>query len=346
MPSIAPEGFIPIAVGIVADGGGRYLVAERPAGKPSAGKWEFPGGKIEPGESTVQALARELHEELGIELMAARPLIRIRHAYPDKRVLLDVWRVTGHRGQAYGREGQQLRWLTLEELAHVDLLQANDAIVRALRLSPLYAITATQRYGTEGMLALFRRALDAGLRLVQIREKHLAPAALVSFASRAIEMCRDYGAMVLVNADPALALQCGADGVHLDSRRLLQASARPLPPDRWVGASCHSAAELAHAASIGVDFAVLSPVNATTSHPGSRPLGWERFSRLVEPVDFPVFALGGMRPVDRDDAWAAGACGLAMISGLWEAEDIEAAVRQALGAGGPAVAAQAPGADR
>jgi 8-oxo-dGTP diphosphatase len=333
-------------VGIVADARGHYLVAQRPAGKPSAGKWEFPGGKIEPGESTVQALTRELDEELGIELVSARPLIRIRHEYPDKRVLLDVWRVCSYRGRPHGREGQALRWLGLDALPELDLLQANGAIVRALRLPPLYAITAAQRYGIEATLTGVQRALNAGLRLVQIREKHLAPPALSDLATRIVEMSRRAGAIALINADPELALRCGADGVHLDSRRLLQCGGRPLPAERWVGASCHTAEELAHAGRIGVDFAVLAPVKATASHPGARPLGWQRFADLVAGIDFPVYALGGLSPADTHDAWAAGAHGLAMISGLWDAGDLEAAVRQVLATGGEAGPPQPPGAAR
>lgn len=121
-----------VAVGVIQDPAGRICICRRPEDKHQGGKWEFPGGKVEAGETVQQALARELAEELGIGVRACQPLLTIHHDYPDKSVLLDVWRVTGFEGQAHGREGQPLRWIGLDELEGYDFPAANQPIVARL----------------------------------------------------------------------------------------------------------------------------------------------------------------------------------------------------------------------
>jgi 8-oxo-dGTP diphosphatase len=119
----------------VIDAAGRVLIAQRPAGKHMAGGWEFPGGKLKPGEERLAGLARELREELGISITGTpRPLIRVRHAYPSREVLLDIWVVKSYSGDARGLDGQALRWCTPDELEEAELLPADRPIVRALRL--------------------------------------------------------------------------------------------------------------------------------------------------------------------------------------------------------------------
>jgi 8-oxo-dGTP diphosphatase len=122
-----------VLVGLIADDAGRWLVNRRRAGTPLAGFWEFPGGKRQDGEEPRTALARELREELGIEVEHAEPLLTLEHEYPDKRVLLDVWHVLRYRGTAVGLEGQDLRWVTAEECLRLELLEADWPIVERLR---------------------------------------------------------------------------------------------------------------------------------------------------------------------------------------------------------------------
>ncbi len=329
MPSTAVD-VIPVAVGILEDAQHRILVARRPDDKHQGGKWEFPGGKIHAGEAMPAALARELHEELGITLRAACPLLRVRHAYLDKTVLLDVWRVTDYAGAPHGREGQPLRWTAAAELERLDLPDADLPIVRALQLPPLYLITDSRRYGKTGMLVLIERALRAGARLVQLREPQMSQEEYVDYARTVIALGHKYGARVLLNADPALVEVCGAAGVHLDSRRLMALAGQPLSPAYRIAASCHNEVELTQAARVNADFALLSPVRATVSHPGMEPLGWEQFARLRMCSDVPVYALGGMQPEHLSEARRRGAHGLAMIGGIWEAPSIEEAVEKML----------------
>lgn len=329
MPSTEPDA-TPVAVGIIENAQHRILVAQRPDHKHQGGKWEFPGGKIHVGETVRTALARELHEELGITLRDACPMQRVRHVYADRRVLLDVWRVTDYTGELHGREDQPLRWVTPQDLDSLDLPDADLPIVRALQLPPHYLITDSHRYGKAEMLVLIKRALHAGARLLQLREPHMSVEEYTEYARCVIALCRQYGARVLLNADPSLVKVCGADGVHLSGHRLMALSERPLSWSCLVAASSHNKAELVQASLIGVDFTVLSPVLPTSSHPRATPLGWKGFQKLRQHSDVPVYALGGMQPENMKMARQMGAQGLALIQGLWEAPSVELAMETML----------------
>jgi 8-oxo-dGTP diphosphatase len=132
---------IHVVAGILEDEAGRILVAQRPAGKSFPGAWEFPGGKLMPGEARFAGLARELEEELGINVEAARPLILYTHRYPELQVNLDVWRVIRWGGHLHGREGQAFAWHHPEDLAGIDLLSADAPIIDAIQLPPVIFVT-------------------------------------------------------------------------------------------------------------------------------------------------------------------------------------------------------------
>ena len=302
---------------MITDPAGRVLLCRRPPGAHQGGLWEFPGGKLEPGESLAAALARELAEELGIRVVRHRPLIRLRHAYPDREVLLDVHRIESWEGEPRGLEGQPLAWVTPERLSDYPLPAADVPIVNAIRLPDRCLVTPPAAGDAGALLGALARSLAGGVRLVQLRLPGLDPAAYRSLARRAATLCHRHRAWLLLNAPPHWVGPCAADGVHLSARRLRACRERPLPAGYWVAASCHDAAELAHAAAIGVDFALLSPVRPTASHPDATPLGWERFATLVERAAMPVYALGGVDPGHLALAWEHGAQGIAAIRGLW-----------------------------
>jgi 8-oxo-dGTP diphosphatase len=310
---------IHVAVAVIADNQGRILLAKRPPQAHQGGLWEFPGGKLDPGEDLAAALSRECREELGIEVRAHRPLIRVRHQYSDRSVLLDVHRVTGYMGEPRGLEGQPLAWVAPAQLHDYPMPAADVPIVNAIRLPDLYLITPTLVHDRQLFLDQLRRRLDEGVRLVQLRVQD-SPKALAELAEAVMTVCTDAGAELLVNADLELAQAVGAAGVHLKSTQLAELDGRPAGL-RWLAGSCHRAADLARLAELDADFAVLSPVKSTGSHPGAVPLGWPRFSELLGQVNLPVFALGGLGPQDRHDAWRAGAQGVAGISGLWREDD-------------------------
>lgn len=304
--------------GALVDGAGRVLIQRRASGVHQGGLWEFPGGKREPGESRREALVRELLEELGITAHEMHPLICVNHDYEALRVRLDVWRVHGWRGQVHAREGQPLAWVEPSRLHHYEFPAADRPVLGALGLPAMCLITPAPGPDEDAWLEAIARAAAAGTELIQIRAPGIARQLLARLARAALERCRVAApqARVVINADPVLAREVGAHGVHLDSRRLWQCAARP-PGVMLVGASCHDATDLAQAARVGVDFALLGPVAATATHPGAVPLGWCTFRALADAVALPVYALGGLTPADLDLARSHGAQGIAAIRGLW-----------------------------
>ena len=134
MPLTADIPILDVVAAVLHDGHGRVLVTQRPAGKPHAGLWEFPGGKRHSGEAEVQCLVRELREELGVTIAAAdcAPLLDLEHRYPDRLVRLHVWSVSHFAGVPSGCEGQALLWLAPAELDSVPLLPADGPIVKCL----------------------------------------------------------------------------------------------------------------------------------------------------------------------------------------------------------------------
>ena len=304
---------VDVAVAVLIRPDGKALLARRPASKVYAGYWEFPGGKVEPGEPVIEALKREIREELGVEIGRAHPWITRVFAYPHATVRLHFHRVTAWRGEPRALEHEAIAWQRPEAAELAPMLPANGPVLRALSLPDEYAITRVAEMG-EGFFPRLEARLRGGLRLVQIREKGLARFQLESLAQRVLALARTHGAKVLLNSDAELARALGADGVHVTAAQL--DGARPDVP--WCGASCHSVEELRKAEALGADLAVLGPVRATPSHPDAAPLGWDRFQEIAAGASIPVYALGGVLPRDMEEAKSRGAHGLAMVRGAWE----------------------------
>jgi 8-oxo-dGTP diphosphatase len=309
--------FVPVAVAVLQRSDGRVLLAQRLAGTPYPGYWEFPGGKLEPGELPGDALARELHEELGIEVVRAAPWLTQRYLYPHANVELAFFRVFEWRGEPHGRDGQAIAWQIPGAFDVAPLLPANTTILRALELPVVYGISMASEMGEEAFLARVRRAIDGGLRLIQVREKSWPVERIERLVERILSIARPVRGRVLLNGDAALARALGCDGVHWPAATLLGAHARV--EGMLCSASCHDRAELEHAMALGMDFAVLGPVAATPTHPWSEPLGWARVAALLRAVSIPVYALGGLTAADLETAMDCGAHGLALRRAAWAA---------------------------
>jgi 8-oxo-dGTP diphosphatase len=209
-----------------------------------------------------------------------------------------------------------LAWQRADGLTVSPMLPANAPVLAALALPDFYALTHAGEIGIDAQLLALAHALEGGLKLVQLREPQLDAARRSAFVHAAVDLCHQYGARVLVNGDLGLAAAAGADGVHLPARQLAEQTTRP--DFALVAASCHSSAELEHAAQLGCDFAVFGPVRATVSHPGVAGIGWDNFSAALGVSPLPTFALGGMSRTDLDAAQRAGAHGIAAIRAAWE----------------------------
>jgi 8-oxo-dGTP diphosphatase len=302
---------VEVAAAVILRPGGSFLLARRPEGKVYAGYWEFPGGKVEAGEAVEGALARELHEELGIEVERAYPWITRIFTYPHATVRLRFFRVVSFKGEPHPREKQEIAWQRLDEPMGEPMLPANAPVLAALGLPDEYAITDAGGMGPEAMLAALERRLQGGLALLQVREPALTKAERDSFTCAAIELAHRHRCRVLAK-EPFP----GADGIHFTAAQTLTIDGRPV--HGLAAASCHTRDELDRAMRLGMDFAVLGPVKPTSSHPGQKPLGWEEFTNIARESSVPVYAVGGLERRDLEEAWRAGAHGIAMLSGAWK----------------------------
>lgn len=308
-------GLTQVAAAVIERPDGSFLLGRRGPDTFYSGYWEFPGGKVEAGETPHDALVRELHEELEIEVLRATPWIVREHVYEHAHVRLNFFRVERWNGELRDHVHSELRWQRPGATTVAPMLPANAPVLAALALPGFYGITHAGKIGIEAQLAALQTALAGGLSLVQLREPDLSAGERAKFAAAALALCRAAGAKLLINGDAELARRIGADGVHLGATQLAAASQRPDFP--LAGASCHTREELERAAALGFDFAVLGAVKPTASHPGRPAIGWEKFAALTAGLPLPVYALGGLDRGDIDPAREAGAHGIAAIRGAW-----------------------------
>lgn len=306
-----------VVAAVIRGNDGRILIAKRADEQHQGGLWEFPGGKVESDEAVEAALARELSEELGIVPTAAQPLIQIMHDYPDKQILLDVWNVSAFQGEPHGAEGQPLMWVTNRQLLEYQFPAANKPIVAAARLPEHYLITPEGLDAGE-LLRGIKRAVDDGVRLIQLRAPDMFDPQYRDLALDAVGLCAGRAQLMLKGPLEWLS-DFPAAGWHLTSKQLRQLASgeRPIPVERWLAASCHSAEELLLAQRLGVDFVTLSPLQATKTHPDAQPLGWQHAEALLATAQLPVYLLGGVGPEDLTHARQLGAQGVAGIRAFW-----------------------------
>ncbi|MFN8694729.1 MAG: Nudix family hydrolase [Burkholderiales bacterium] len=320
-----PPKITDVAVAVFIKPDGSFLLSSRPAGKPYAGYWEFPGGKIEPGESVRDALRRELIEELNVVIDACSPWFTFMMHYEHATVRLRTWRVTAWHdanvGGMRGMEGQEFAWQTSVALINVGpTLPGCVPIFRALALPTRYLISNASEIGADVYLQYLRafsaknarKGAPNGDFAFQVRERHFDRLALRAFAEQVLAVVRPVGGKVLISGDVDLVREIGADGVHLSAFQLGALVEGERPACDWVGASVHNADELARAAALKCDFVVMGSVKPTQSHPGQAPMGWPSFAALVADTPIPAYAIGGMTHADLGEAMTHCAHGIAL----------------------------------
>lgn len=306
---------IDVVVAVIRDTAGRVLLSQRQAHQDFAHNWEFPGGKRESGETLLQALQRELLEELAIDCILAEPLISIPWQYQHKSVCLHAFNVTNWHGEPRGVEGQTLRWFEVHELSDLIMPEANRGILAAIRLPACYAITGAFNNLTE-LTQGVSNALSQGAGVIQLRSLWQG-ADYVQSAESILPMVKASGAQLLLNTELDQWRLLPEVGLHFSSQRAAQFTQRPVAESVMLSVSVHTVAQLQQAQAIGADCVLLSPVLPTQTHPDMPALGWQQASEWARQATIPVYALGGVSLNHLAQAKASGFQGIAAIRAFW-----------------------------
>lgn len=304
---------VDVAVAVISNHCGEVLVSFRHASLHQGNLWEFPGGKIEQGESVEAALRREVQEELGLQILQSHPFKTIRHDYPDKSVRLHVRRVISWEGATVGLEGQEIAWMRIADLDSLKFPAANAPIVKALQLPACLAITP-QLATLDELHALIVHFLNQGVRCIQLRQPQLGRSDYLDWFRLTNPICTSRNAILMFSGDPTDFAQSTARAFHANSSWLRILQERPVPANVLFSTSCHNLEELTMAASLDADLTLLSPVRTTSKYPAGLELGWSGFANLVGQANMPVYALGGLELSDLEIARQNGASGISGIS--------------------------------
>jgi 8-oxo-dGTP diphosphatase len=296
-----------VAVGVLLRADRAVLLADRPEGKPYPGYWEFPGGKIEPGESVEHALARELHEELGVDIGRPAPWVTFEFDYPHAYVRLHFCRVYDWRGTPHGREGQRLDFFRLDGSLPQPLLPAAVPALRWLALPGQCAIASVDGREVGAVLAALDAQLARGARLVIVDPSAAAAGgALGPVLPAIVSRARAFGAPVMVGGGGAPAV----DGRLLATNELAQLDARPAVD--WLGARADARDDLGRAGRLGCDFVLVGPVLPVEGRPAAATIGWHGAAEMLRDAPLPVYLFGGLQRGDLVRAIAAGAHGIVL----------------------------------
>ena len=255
-----------------------------------------------------------MEEELGVRVRSARRLANLRQDYSDRRVWLDTWLIEQFDGEPQSRENQVFAWIPAQRIGDFDVLPSCWRVAAALQLSREYVFTpprTTTADLLEGLEQLPRRCM------LRLRIPGLDELGYADLSKRAIAAARARNISIILDRDPAQAIELGAAGWHATTHSIRRLQKRPFPQSKWFLASAHDATEIEAANALGADAVIVGPVNGTATHPDAVPLGWQRFSQLAEHAGLPAYALGGVGPADLRKAADHGAFGVAAISAYW-----------------------------
>ncbi len=298
----------------------KILISKRSENQHLAAYWEFPGGKVEANEDVFSALRRELCEELGIIVHHAESYTSTCYDYPDKKVLLDIWIILEWSGEPASLGNQEIRWVNVDDLNNYKFPEANQYIIQSILLQPLYVISKTSYDDYSYLFSGVKACFSKGLKIFQLRLNLDNDKKYQFIVDTLSELAGEYNAKFILNGVAGDIEKYTIGGIHLNSNELKKYNKRPISEEYILGASCHNQAELKKAADLNVNYAFMSPVLFTNSHPEAKVLGWEKFSELINGINMPIYALGGMTYGHLDTAKTYGAYGIAMVGAIWESD--------------------------
>jgi 8-oxo-dGTP diphosphatase len=302
---------IKAVVGVLRNESGQILIAKRQNHQFMAGFWELPGGKIEGDETTEETIIRELNEELGIKVNTLSLHQTMQHTYADRMVELCIYNIDEYKNSPIGAEGQEINWVNIDELTNYELLPTMKAFYNSVVLPNKYWITPSSNHQSDEWINKFEQKLTSGITLIQLRSKTPLD---VSFVKSLHHQCQQNNVKLLLNTPNKTFDESYCDGWHITTNEMFKLDSRPCADDKLLGASTHNLEEALKAQDIGADFIVISPVQATQTHPDTIPIGWKAAEEVVNKLNIPVYFLGGMGIDDLDKTLKIGAQGIAGVS--------------------------------
>lgn len=306
-----------VSAGILFNEKGEFLLASRPQGKAYAGYWEFPGGKIEQGETALAALIRELQEEMGITVTQSYPWLQQNFTYPHAHVTLFFFQITAWQGDIMAKEQQQFTWQTVHHLTAQPILPANGPILRALALPRVLPMSNVTDLGEVVFLQRLRQQLDKGLSSFILYEPQLNNERFIPLAEKVMALTEPYMTKVIVHRHFSIAKELGAAGVHLTSADLINCTTRPNID--YCGASIHHPRELIRAAELKLDYVLVGPIHTSATHFPMSSIDWQQFGQILQHQNtMPVYAFGDVNHSDIQQARSQGAHGIALRQSAWQ----------------------------
>ena len=302
---------IKAVVGVLRNNKQQILIAKRQDHQFMGGFWELPGGKIKSNESEQQAIIRELKEELGIVVTDLSIHQTMVYQYTDRIVELSIYNVAQYQHTPQGIEGQEIAWSDVNDLSNFNLLPTMKAFIDSITLPNKYWITPSSNHQTDDWIAKFNEKMTQDIDLIQLRSKIKLDSL---FIAELHNKCKQNGVKLLLNTTDKSFNETYCDGWHITTGEMLKLDQRPCDKDKLLGASTHNLEEALQAQKIGADFVVISPVQATQTHPDTIPLGWDTAQEVAQKLSIPVYFLGGMGLNDLNKTLKIGAQGIAGVS--------------------------------
>ena len=276
---------IKAVVGVLRNDSEQILIAKRQDHQFMAGFWELPGGKTEGDENTKQTLIRELGEELGIKVNDLSLHQTMQHTYTDRVVELTIYNIDEYQNTPTGMEGQQIAWSSIQNLCNYQLLPTMKAFIDSVTLPNKYWITPSSNHQSNDWMEKFDKKMTQDISLIQLRSKVELDS---DFIAELHNKCKQNNVKLLLNTPNKSFNETYCDGWHITTGEMLKLNKRPCDESKLLGASTHNLNEALKAQAIGADFIVISPVQATQTHPDTVPIGWGAAQEVVNKLNIPV----------------------------------------------------------